>query len=516
MRCFIAFIISLLLINSAYSSVNEQLINNQWVYFALGKLETDGITCPYFASSKPIGRNEIIRIIKNIRARIEKGEVKPSSFNLKLIEKLEKEFVQTNKFDFNGRLTSEIEYSDSKINLNLPPKLHSPDRFSLSFWGSAIFCPTKNITLYEEIDIARDRELKGNQGYTASSWLDEWKWKYTADFSRAYIYFSKNRYELLLGRQQLSWGSGYYGNLVLSDNSPPFDMLFASAIFGPVKFITFSTELDRIWHEHGVIGSETDPFYRYLANRYLSGHRIDWIINKRIEMGLSEMILYGGEARNMELRYVNPLIPYYASQYNSKLDDNVLISFDLAVRPSDGIKLYGELLIDDLNYAKAYDYEVNHPSSLGYIVGIYLSEPISFTALDFRTEYTKVDTWTYSHRVDENQYLHYGWIIGHKMGPDAEQIFFEINKIFNVDTRLKIKYAYRRWGKEMAYWGTKENYYEKKFPSGKVSYLSIFGMQFLMETINGPQIDVSWNYYKGGLDKYPEYEISLKLGYLIR
>ncbi len=518
-RYIIAFIIFLLNIDIAYSDVNEQLISSEWVYFALEKLETDGIISPYFAGGKPIGRSEIAKIIENTKIKIEKGEIKPSQYNLKLIEKLEREFAQKNKFDFRLKLTGEIEYYDNKISFHSPPELNSPNKFSLSLWGGAIFCPTKNITLYEEIDIARDRKLKGNQGYTASSWLDEWKWKYTADFSKAYIYYNKNRYEFLLGRQKLSWGTGYFSNLALSDNSPSFDMLFARATFGPVKFTTFSTELDRMWHEHGELGSETDPFYRYLASRYLSGHRIDWIVNSRISAGISELILYGGETRNMELRYINPLLPYYAEQYNSKLDDNVLISFDISTRPIDGVKIYGELLIDDFNYAKVYDYEINHPSSLGYIAGIYLNEPLNIPMIDFRTEYTRIDTWTYSHRVDENQYLHYGWIIGHKLGPDSEQVFFEINKMFSVFARLKINYAYRRWGKEMAFWGTKEDYYETKFPSGKVSYLNTFGLQFLLENINGPQIDLSWRayHYKDNLNKQPkENEISLKLGYLIR
>lgn len=516
-RFFIAFL--LLNISIAYSATNEQLIDSEWVYFALGKLETDGIARPFFASSKPIGRSEILSIIDNIKMRIEKGEIKPSPYNLKLIEKLEKEFANAKRFDFRGKLVSEAEYFGNQSSFNPSTNRNLPDRFSLSFWGGAILHPTQNITLYEEIDIARDRELKGHQGYTAESWLSEWKWKYTANFDKAYIYFKKNRYEFLLGRQQLSWGSGYYSNLALSDNSPSFDMLYVGAAFGPVKFIGFSTELDKMWHEHGELGSETDPLYRYLATRYLSGHRIDWIINDRIEVGISELILYGGETRNMEIRYINPLIPYYATQYNSNLDDNIMICLDLATRPLDRIKLYGELLVDDFNYAKMYDNKINHPSSLGGIAGIYLSEPLNFPMIDFRAEYTRIDTWTYSHRVDENQYLHYGWIIGHKLGPDVEQIFFEINKMFSVDIRLKVNYAYKRWGKEMVQWGTKEDYYEKKFPSGRVSYLNTFGAQFLMETTKGTQIDISWrkHFYKGSSNKYPkESEISIKLGYLVR
>jgi len=236
-----------------------------------------------------------------------------------------------------------------------------------------------------------------------------------------------------------------------------------------------------MWSEHG------NPPYRYLANRYLSGHRIDWIVNDRIELGLSELVLYGGEARSMEWYYMNPLLPYYASQWNSDQDDNVLVSADFAVRPVDGLKLYGQFLVDDFSYSG------DDPNALGYIAGFYASDPLGFSGTDFRAEYTRVDTYAYTHRVTENQFTHYGWVIGHNLGPDADYLLMELGRMINVDMSLKLSYAFERQGVHTVRSRLHgEDYEQMEFPSEPVEQQHKIGLQFLWEPLRGPQVNLSW------------------------
>jgi len=510
---------------------NVPLTTGEWVYFALEKLETNGLTGPMFANSKPFGREEIARIVADMRKGIEEGRLRPNRLELGLVEKLEAEFV--NQIPPNPPLVKGgIELPLVKGGTRLPlvkgetgrplakggAKLEARGLLSgegdydddwgpgsLSLWSGASFRPTPGVTLYEEIDVGRGRDLIGEEGETASRRTNRWKWDYTADFRRAYVSYRRGRFEALFGRQSLFWGPGYGGSLILSDNSPAFDMLLLSARFGPVKAMAFSAMLDKMWGEHG------DPPYRYLANRYLSGHRVDWMVNDRIELGLSELVLYGGDVRGIELQYINPLLPYYATQWNSatdRRDDNVMACAEFAVRPVDGLKVYGQFLVDDFSYSGG------DPNALGYIAGFYLSDPLGLSGTDLRAEYTRVDSWTYTHLEQDKQFTHYGWLIGHELGPDADQLLLEPSMMVKLDGRVKLVYAFEREGsRTVADRFRGEDYRRMEFPSGKVERRHKLGIKFLWEPLYGPRVNISWQ-HSFVRDKHDTDDLNIMVGFL--
>ncbi|MGB9598001.1 MAG: capsule assembly Wzi family protein, partial [Candidatus Poribacteria bacterium] len=246
-----AFVLFFLISGICPAKINEPLINSDWVYFALWKLDANELIDDIFISTRPYEREEIAKVISNLIEKIDEGKISPNLDELKLIRKLEKEFVHIPKLTQARLITSAEKMGDSKS--------------SISFWGTINIQPTDYLTLYEEVDVQRGREIKGKEGTTASQRINTWKWNYTADFQKAYVRFHNNRFSALLGRQTLFWGPSKNGSLVLSDNSPSFDMLMLQSKIWNIKFTSFSAVLDKMWNEHG------DPPYRYLANRFLSG-----------------------------------------------------------------------------------------------------------------------------------------------------------------------------------------------------------------------------------------------------
>jgi len=483
---------------------NVSLTTGEWVYFALWKLEANGLTGPIFASSRPFERNEIARIVAAMREKIESRQLDPRPHELRLIEKLEAEFSRNLKpvgVDLRSTLSGETAYQDEWV---------TP---SGSFWTGASYHPTPGVTLYEEFEIAKDRQTTGTEGKTASRRINTWRWDYTANFRQAYMLFRREPFGVLIGRQPIFWGPSFDGSLIISDESPAFDMILLNARFGPVKAVAFAALLDKKYNR-------VREDHNYLANRYLTGHRIDWAVNSRIELGLSEVILYGGEARDMELQYMNPLLPYYANQWNANedesvvVDDNVLICADFAIRPIDRLKIYGQFLVDDFNYSKGTSKD---PDALGYIGGLYLSDPLGLSGTDFRAEYTRIDSYTYTHLVPENQFTHYGWIIGHHLGPDADQILLELSRMIKLDGRIKLTYALERQGshnvKERF---VDEDYENMGFPSGVVERQHKFGLQFLWEPIRGPRLNVSLQrlFISNQDDEEWKNELSITAGFL--
>jgi hypothetical protein len=92
----VVFILALLLsfpVKADSIGANVPLTTGEWVYFALEKLEANGLTGPIFANSKPFEREEIARIVADMRRGIEEGRLRHSRLELGLIEKLEAEFA---------------------------------------------------------------------------------------------------------------------------------------------------------------------------------------------------------------------------------------------------------------------------------------------------------------------------------------------------------------------------------------------------------------------------------------
>ena len=139
---FIFIVLSIIFIVALSASAdsigaNVSLTTGEWVYFALWKLEANGLTGPIFASSRPFDRDEIARIVAAMREKIADDQLNPNPHEAQLIEKLEAEFSRDLKpegVDVRGALVGEFGYHDEW------------DTPSIPFWGAASYHPTPSVT----------------------------------------------------------------------------------------------------------------------------------------------------------------------------------------------------------------------------------------------------------------------------------------------------------------------------------------------------------------------------------
>ncbi|OPL20073.1 MAG: hypothetical protein AVO35_01055 [Candidatus Aegiribacteria sp. MLS_C] len=199
-----------------------------------------------------------------------------------------------------------------------------------------------------------------------------------------------------LGRMPQRWGPGRFNQLLLSDNSPPLDML-------KLELRLFE---DRLAFTGLTATVDSD------SGTYLVSHRLDLSPSANLRIGFSESVLF--KAEGLDLAYMNPLIPWYPVQWNERVDDNAFMCLDASWKPVTDLELYGELLIDDIQYEN----EADRPNKLGMTAGVsvYVS-PLSMGSV---LEYTRIDRYVYSQRESHNYYLHHGDIIGSGLGPDAD------------------------------------------------------------------------------------------------
>jgi hypothetical protein len=282
----------------------------------------------------------------------------------------------------------------------------------------------KGVTLYQAFSIrprsARDDLLPG--GRTAQFRTRVWNpfdalpsGGYVADFTAAYARVPVAGIEVTVGRQAFRWGPSRTGALTLSDASPPLDGVSVQGEFGPVLGTAVFATLNRMWHE--------DSDSRYLARRYFSAHRLHWRVSDSLDIAVMDTVLYGGEARQVEPYYLNPVLPFYASQFNAtsegnavSLDDNAMIGADVRWTPAAGWSVYAEGLVDDF----AYDPKSDDPNALAWTVGGHRAG--LWDRGEARVEYTRVGRYVYTHLRQENQYTHFGAALGQALGNDSDTL----------------------------------------------------------------------------------------------
>lgn len=489
-----------------YALPNVTFHFDRWVDNALEKLETDGVTGGFHRHTRPWTRWEVAQAIRRAGDRISDGRVKPAQIHVHLLDKLKREFKRELAILSEGEGGHRLRMRGA-VQLRTP---RTDSKISPGYEGAFYYDAGKRITLYKEFEVGKFPEKYTIETTSASRRIKSWHSDYAADFKRVYVRFPVSKFELLIGREQIFWGTGIRGAVGISDNSPPFDLLLLTGQFGRVKGTAFTAQLDQLWHD------QDGAARRYLANRYLAGHRLDWQVSDRVEVGISELILYGGDTRDVEWQYFNPILPYYASQYNADTDDNVMFLLEGSVRPIDGARLYGEWLIDDFQYA-----DTNDPNAVAWLAGAECNGLLASRRLGIRTEYARVNRWAYTHLVQENQFTHFGSFIGHRIGTDADTFYLEGGYLFNADSIFSLFYEFERQGEA----GVEDRFRNEDsesipFPSGVVERRDGAGFRVVYEPLRSWQLDIAYQHvvtrnkgHQSGVRKQSN-ELAFQLRYL--
>ncbi len=250
----------------------------------------------------------------------------------------------------------------------------------------------------------------------------------------SYLKFKMPWFEMQFGQDNLQWGPGYHGNLMVSPNPTAIDMLKFQTIFKTVSFTAFT----------GVLEDRSED----INEKYISGHRIEGYFWDRFGFGMSEVVVYGNR---FEPGYLNPVNIYLINEQTiSRADsrapgsgDNVLASVDLRLRPIDNFEIYGEVLVDDGNPAASF---YHWDTKFGILGGIYLTDPFGLPDTDFHVEYTFINQYTYTHVNPVNVYKHFTSVIGHHIGSDADNLWIELRRRFTDKLETVFGYELERHG----------------------------------------------------------------------
>ena len=242
-------------------------------------------------------------------------------------------------------------------------------------------------------------------------------WRGTAVHAdRAYLKYEGEHLSAAVGRRGVAWGRSPGGRLLLSGGAPTLDCVEARFTVGALELQALHSFLERT--ELDELGG-ADSLAQASGQTFLAAHRAVFS-GSWGSVGVGEAVVYSGDLPDPS--YLNPLLPYYVSQHNERADDNILWALDFLARPLSGLDLWGEFLVDDLQY----DRDTGAPDKYGATVGAKYFGTLGRGDYEATWEYTNVRKWTYTHHVAGHRYTHDGEPLGFELGPDADRLSAEV------------------------------------------------------------------------------------------
>ena len=219
--------------------------------------------------------------------------------------------------------------------------------------------------------------------------------------------------EVRLARDRNRWGPGV-NSLFLSDFAAPYDHLQLRASVGPFSyasvFARFTTP-DRTGGD------------RVLPSKYGAFHQIGVRIG-RVDIEAFEAVMFHDDTtaagrHGFEIGYLNPVIFYRSVESELGSGDNALLGASVAVRPVDGVRVYGQGLLDEFTAKRFFDdYWGNKWGVLGGVETVDVGLP----GLELRAEAARLRPYVYSHFSPASAVVHYGDPLAYAAGPNAADL----------------------------------------------------------------------------------------------
>lgn len=275
----------------------------------------------------------------------------------------------------------------------------------------------------------RDHELRRNFNFAD---LD----KEFFDLSEAYVGATWSWGSAALGREKRIIGSGISNQVQLGTNAQPFDALSLTAHAGAFRFLFL----------HGFLLSEMEmraqgrPHY---DSKYVAMHRAEADIAGAVRFGVFESVVYS--QRELDFGYMIPVNFYKSAEHAGGDRDNPMLGFDLATLFIPGTQVYGSWLIDDVDFSRIGDAFWGNKF-------IWQGGAMNATLLpntDIALEYTRIDPYVYTHRLDGNQYTHDGEALGVELPPNSDELYLALRHWVGARLWLRLEWHHRRHGRNV-------------------------------------------------------------------
>ena len=294
-------------------------------------------------------------------------------------------------------------------------------------------------------------------------------------FTHSYLQYKNDNLFIIFGRSPLTWGQSKQYSIIQSDLTPTYDQFRFKLTLGNLTGEILT----------GQLGSETmggDRITRLIGGHRLTGH----FLNEKLELQIGEQIIYTGENRNIELFYLNPAVPYVFAVYDDDdlnvdefNNDNGMIFINGKYDFEYPASVFFEFIIDDY---QVHDNQTQN--MLGWKLGLEGQSDFSNYQVNWETEYTQIDSWTYIHHGQFTNWQNRGHAIGYPYGTDLRSFYVQADTWLKNETlKLDIEYTWLEKGANNinTSWGNNDTL-DDPFPSVPVKTFHLLKTSILYKT----------------------------------
>ena len=224
--------------------------------------------------------------------------------------------------------------------------------------------------------------------------------------------FRSEHFEIRFGRDRTHWGPGE-GSLILSDYSSVADQLQIRTTFWRIQYVNLFAAFTALQPFGFIPPNIVHP------RKYGAFHRLSVNVSPRVNLEIFESVIFGtdstsGRSGEFDPAYLNPVILYRTVEADRGSPDNVLLGAGASWIPVNGLRVYGQVLLDEFIASKLFTSDWT--SRWGLLAGFHA---VPLEQLSIRGEYARLRPYLYTHRSATTAYLHYLDQLGHPAGPNA-------------------------------------------------------------------------------------------------
>lgn len=307
------------------------------------------------------------------------------------------------------------------------------------------------------------------------------------DYFRAkgYVTFAPSKYiSFQFGHDKNFIGDGYR-SLLLSDYGNDYLFLKLNTRVWKLNYTNIFAELTSEYPRR----QDTLLTKKYMATHHLSFNATRWL-----NIGIFESVVFSRE-NHFEFQYLNPIIFYRYVEQMLGSPDNAMIGFDFKANFAKRFSLYGQFLLDEMNFGQEFDFKKNGivkgwfkpnkwwGTKIGSQLGLKYIDVFGVKNLDFQIEGNIVRPYTYSHRDKVTTWTHYNQPLAHPLGANFTEIVSILRyqptaKWFIMAKHIRAKYGEdadgSNWGKDIfTSYRNKERIYDNVVGQGVRTKLNL-------------------------------------------
>ncbi|MBI3003857.1 MAG: hypothetical protein HYY49_00390 [Ignavibacteriales bacterium] len=245
-------------------------------------------------------------------------------------------------------------------------------------------------------------------------------------------------FEFSLEKTKNLWGYGRNGRVILSDKAPSYPQIkMRVPLSDNIDFVYFHAELnsdvlDSI-RSYYTYSSSLSNFFRPVNRlKYLAAHQIEFSPWEGVDISLGESVVYSD--RGPLLLYLIPVMFFKAGELYNRDTDNTQVFGSLDLNVVQNVNMYFSLFIDEINTDDFFDVNKSR-KQVGITAGFQTFDAF-LENLEFTAEYSRVNPWAYSHRFTAANFTNNSYDLGHWIGQNADNLYFELGYSFSRALKL--------------------------------------------------------------------------------